>query len=546
MASTSNLIYAIYAIAYQRAPDKFGYDYWAGKVQSNELSLSGGPSSLSNSILAQASISTRTTDSVTFVNSWYAAVGRTIVDTAGAAYWLGRINTLVGVYGEVAGHRQAFMEFLGAILDWSDTGGLTTDVLSDAQACHDRLVYKVTLAERFTSSALALDSTKTGTTWSNGTYTYTVANDVSHNLITGVVSSGSYTTQYYVLENLKGNYVYTPSAGQLSQGSNADLVLAMYVACLKRAPDANGYLFWLQNLNNGNLTRDSMEATSFGKQFLSNSFWTGGLNTDGNNPDNAVFVNAVYTQILGWAGDTAGKQYWLNILNSRVGLFGSLTAKRNLIVSMVEAAMGTLTQGGMSNAEYTAAQAAKAALLNKVAFARNWVLAPFANLESYTGTTGSTYTSGNDQSRAILAGITETAGTLTTALNSLSALISAYTPTTIPTGTIPANPVVLPTTTGKRIAPNVTFAQMQDPTSVINTGEYWDNLNDPHQLAVHVVCTEAYLNTLNAPAVFVRRTWKAKIWERLHLPDPDTNQGILTGGATPTGRKNYQYVLVRK
>lgn len=82
----------------------------------------------------------------------------------------------------------------------------------------------------------------------------------------------------------------------------------LYYGLLDRAPDENGFEFWLQNLNEGRVTLQEVT-----KAFLASREFVTALDT---NTGNRAFVEMVYTRVLDRASDDTGRGYWLAQLDA--------------------------------------------------------------------------------------------------------------------------------------------------------------------------------------------------------------------------------------
>lgn len=135
--------------------------------------------------------------------------------------------------------------------------------------------------------------------------------------------------------------------------TNLQLVSALYAAMFNRAPDQAGLTFWANQMFNG-ASLGSI-ASSFSQHEV---FTTGtGALSDG------AFIRALYTSILGSAGDAAGIAGWTARLATG-------ESKASILASFVQVAMtvdlpALLTSGALSQSDYTAALARQQTLTNK-------------------------------------------------------------------------------------------------------------------------------------------------------------------------------------
>ncbi len=99
--------------------------------------------------------------------------------------------------------------------------------------------------------------------------------------------------------------------GETISAAQAQLYRA-YAGALGRQPDQAGYDWWLNEINEGRQTLESMLAGFiFSEEFL------GFVNaTDGNSIDNAVFLTHIFENVFGRQPDEAGFAFWLGELDS--------------------------------------------------------------------------------------------------------------------------------------------------------------------------------------------------------------------------------------
>lgn len=130
-------------------------------------------------------------------------------------------------------------------------------------------------------------------------------------------------------------------------------VAALYTAIFNRAPDQSGLNFWTAQINAGT----SFASVAAG--FAQHEVFTTGIGA----LDNAGYVSALYTNILGSAGDTAGIAYWT----------ARLAAGESKAAIVAEFVNGSLTidipallaSGGISAADAAAATIRQQTLTNK-------------------------------------------------------------------------------------------------------------------------------------------------------------------------------------
>ncbi|MDX9875210.1 MAG: DUF4214 domain-containing protein [Spongiibacteraceae bacterium] len=136
--------------------------------------------------------------------------------------------------------------------------------------------------------------------------------------------------------------------------SNANLIAGLYVAFFNRAPDAEGLSFWLGQFNAGATVRN-LAAGFAGHPVFEATY--GGMN-------NQQFVEAVYVNMLGAAGDTTGISHWVGQLNG-----GQLT-RDQMVADFVYSALSAdldaaRASGQLTQAEYDVAVQRQQTITNK-------------------------------------------------------------------------------------------------------------------------------------------------------------------------------------
>lgn len=190
-------------------------------------------------------------------------------------------------------------------------------------------------------------------------------------------------------------------------------VAALYTAIFNRAPDQSGLNFWTAQINAGT----SFASVAAG--FAQHEVFTTGIGA----LDNAGYVSALYTNILGSAGDTAGIAYWT----------ARLAAGESKAAIVAEFVNGSLTidipallaSGGISAADAAAATIRQQTLTNKadvgIYFANT--LGAASNLNAATVSTSKAGLEADPiykASQAAIAGVDSTAASVTTAKDSIA------------------------------------------------------------------------------------------------------------------------------
>ena len=88
----------------------------------------------------------------------------------------------------------------------------------------------------------------------------------------------------------------------------------LYYGLLNRAPDENGFEFWLDHLDRGTLSFEKVV-----ESFLSSREFVTAQDT---NTANRAFVEMVYDQVLDRSSDDAGRGYWLAQLDAGLSRAG--------------------------------------------------------------------------------------------------------------------------------------------------------------------------------------------------------------------------------
>jgi hypothetical protein len=130
-------------------------------------------------------------------------------------------------------------------------------------------------------------------------------------------------------------------------------VAALYTAIFNRAPDQAGLTYWTAQIDAG----ASFATVAAG--FAQHEVFTSGIGA----LDNAAYVAALYTNILGSAGDTAGIAYWTDRLAAG-------ESKASVVASFVEGSLtidlaALLAAGSLSQADYNLALVRQQTLTNK-------------------------------------------------------------------------------------------------------------------------------------------------------------------------------------
>ena len=195
--------------------------------------------------------------------------------------------------------------------------------------------------------------------------------------------------------------------------TTAQKVAALYTAIFNRAPDKGGLDYWTAQITAG------ASFSSVVAGFTAHEVFTTGIGALGN----AAFVAALYTNILGSAGDTAGIAYWTSVLNA-----GS--SKAAVVSSFVEAALtvdipAAIAAGTLSAADGALALVRQQTLTNKadvgIIFANT--LGAASNLNPLTvasSKAGLEADPAYNASKAVIASVNNTVASVTAAKDAIS------------------------------------------------------------------------------------------------------------------------------
>jgi hypothetical protein len=190
-------------------------------------------------------------------------------------------------------------------------------------------------------------------------------------------------------------------------------VAALYVAIFNRAPDQAGLTYWTAQITAG------QSFASVVNGFTQHEVFTAGIGALAN----ADFVNALYTNILGSAGDAAGVAFWTAALAAG-------QTKAQVLASFVSGALtidipAQLAAGNLTAAEAAAATIRQQTLTNKadtgIYFANT--LGASSNLNPLTVSTSKAGLEADpiyNASKAAIANVTSTAASVQTAKDAIA------------------------------------------------------------------------------------------------------------------------------
>jgi hypothetical protein len=200
-------------------------------------------------------------------------------------------------------------------------------------------------------------------------------------------------------------------------------IASLYVAIFNRAPDQAGLNAWVAQLAAGK------SFASIAAGFTSHEVFTTGIGT----LSNAAYVAALYTNVLGSAGDAAGTAAWVALLNGGA-------SKSDVAAAFVQSALtvdiaALQASGALSAADAAAAQIRQDTLTNKanagVYFANT--LGTASNLSANTVTSskaGLLADPAYNASVNAIANVTNTAASLTAAKDAINVAVGTGNPIT--------------------------------------------------------------------------------------------------------------------
>ena len=116
----------------------------------------------------------------------------------------------------------------------------------------------------------------------------------------------------------------------------------LYIAFFNRAPEFEGFNYWVERLDGGTMSLQSMAADWWNTQAETKSTYPTSLSTE-------AFVEKIYTNVLGRDTDPEGKTFWVDKINK------GLILRENFIMSVIEGAKAPT--GGVSDRQYLANKA---------------------------------------------------------------------------------------------------------------------------------------------------------------------------------------------
>ncbi|WP_246165144.1 DUF4214 domain-containing protein [Pigmentiphaga aceris] len=140
-----------------------------------------------------------------------------------------------------------------------------------------------------------------------------------------------------------------------------DLAIAgLYISLLQRAPEADGFSFWVQALNNGS-SREAVAQSMLGAPEV--------LGAQASTQTSAQFVTQFYTNMLGRAPDASGLAFWSSVLEN-LGGAANVGARAALVLQITDVLATPLSTqpADVSSQDYQRSVADRALFANKVEF----------------------------------------------------------------------------------------------------------------------------------------------------------------------------------
>lgn len=250
----------------------------------------------------------------------------------------------------------------------------------------------------------------------------------------------------------------------MAVATTQQLVSALYVAIFNRAPDKAGLDSWTAQINGGK----TFASVAVG--FAQHEVFTQGIGQ----LDNTAFVNALYTNVLGSAGDAAGVAGW-------VAQLAAGTSKAAVAASFVQAAMtvdipALLAAGTLTAADAAAATIRQQTLTNKadagIYFADT--LGARSNLNANTVASSKAGLEADpiyNASKAAIANVTSTAASLQSAKDAIAVAAGTTNPAQSLLGGTIALTTAVDTITGTAASDIYNGVVDGAATSTLNAGD---------------------------------------------------------------------------
>jgi len=245
----------------------------------------------------------------------------------------------------------------------------------------------------------------------------------------------------------------------MATATNSQIVYGLYAAIYVRSPDKAGYDYWMAGLNAVPPTATlSQIATGFSQR----PEWVAAYPTT---MTDVQYVDAIYQNVLGIAGDAAGRAFWAG--NITAGAYNRTDFIVQFLTATIEFDATLPNFSGLTAAEVASATSAQTTILNKIAVGEAFVASPAAINPAKTGVdSAGNYNAANDMTVALLtatdstqasvdaakaaitaAGAAGTTFTLTTAGDTLTTLTALNDTVTGVAGTLTTNDVIVDVTT---------------------------------------------------------------------------------------------------
>ena len=167
---------------------------------------------------------------------------------------------------------------------------------------------------------------------------------------TGMASGGLTVTSAAGTDTLANVEVALFADGRLVMDANdpAARVARLYEAALDRLPDQGGLNFWIDAVQDGRSLAELAQGFLGSNEFASRF---------GDVSSNAAFVDRLYQNVLGRAGEAGGREFWVDTLNKGTGRAEVLVAFSESAEN--KAGTAALVQGGIWDRSEAAAEVAR-------------------------------------------------------------------------------------------------------------------------------------------------------------------------------------------
>jgi len=306
----------------------------------------------------------------------------------------------------------------------------------------------------------------------------------------------------------------------MAVATSAQILNGLYAAIYVRSPDKGGYDYWTAGFTAGTLTPGGA-ATAFATR----TEWAASYPPT---MTDAAYVDKIYLNVLGIAGDAGGRAFWT--ANITKGAYTRAVFVSEFIAATIQ--YDSVADTTSTAAEKTSAVQAQNAINSKVSFNDAWVTTTAVSTNSAltgvsTDATGAAiYTASLDKSVALLAGVTDAATlatqtpkiaplasptfTLTTGVDSLTALTTGNDLINGAAGTLGSDLIIDNTTTDADVltvvgvsgtpAPTITKVETLNISNTTAVGIDLNAVSGSTTLNLSATLTPSAATVLNAKA----------------------------------------------